>query len=234
MNIVAQDDDLFHRIKVILQNVIRVVYHGTSYRSPIRAAAYGDLRLIVADRNKYASVGHHDGRYKSLITMMDAAVVHSYAARSELECYQLLNLDIPRAVMEISHASVESVRIFAETFLRSIEVFEANLLHVPEESKENAEGVAPTDRQPMKTVPKDGRFVELLIDYSDGYNPLQDATIAWTIGSNDFDNTGVDEWKILGWLWSQDHFSEGMGKLLAWRPSSLNEKVESPVEEASA
>lgn len=77
--------------------------------------------------------------------------------------------------------------------------------------------------QPMNTAPRNGGLVELVVDYSgDGDHPLQDATLACTIGFNSFDDDGKDEWKFAGWCWTHDHFVQGKGTPVAWRPSRLN------------
>ena len=76
--------------------------------------------------------------------------------------------------------------------------------------------------QPMDTAPRDDTLVELVVDYAEGDHALQDALVACTIGFNGFDNHGVDEWKFAGWCWTHDHFVEGKGTPIAWRPSRLN------------
>lgn len=78
------------------------------------------------------------------------------------------------------------------------------------------------DWQPLSTAPKDGTLLELVVDYTDGHHPLHDALIAPTIGFNDLDNTGEDEWRFAGWCWCNDHFTQGEGKVIAWRPARIN------------
>lgn len=83
------------------------------------------------------------------------------------------------------------------------------------------EGLFPAvPARPMEAAPRDGRILRLLVDYSgeDARHPLDDASEAWTIGSNSFDNDGVDEWQFAGWCWSHDHFTEGRGRVIGWLP----------------
>lgn len=75
--------------------------------------------------------------------------------------------------------------------------------------------------QSLGTAPKDGTLVELVVDYTDGDHPLEDATLACTIGFNNLKNDGEDTWKFAGWCWTHDHFTEGKGLVVAWRPSRL-------------
>lgn len=82
-------------------------------------------------------------------------------------------------------------------------------------------------RQPMETAPKDNSLVWLLVDYSDedADHALADATQAWTIGFNSFADSGEDEWKFAGWCWSHDHFTQGRGSPVAWRPVGFDLEV---------
>jgi len=97
--------------------------------------------------------------------------------------------------------------------------------------------------RPISDAPRDGTMVWLLVDYSsatnaeliqaasaEGYfwagNPLADAERAWTIGFNNCDNSGEDEWKFAGWCWSQDHFTEGRGTPVAWKPTGFDVEAE--------
>jgi len=78
---------------------------------------------------------------------------------------------------------------------------------------------APLTANPMETAPKDGTMLRLLVDYSDGYGcPLEDEPQAWTIGFNQLDDTGIDQWEMAGWNWEQDCFTEGRGTPIAWLP----------------
>ncbi|KQX19374.1 MULTISPECIES: hypothetical protein [unclassified Sphingomonas] len=61
-------------------------------------------------------------------------------------------------------------------------------------------------------------MVWLLVDYSDrdaAGHPLADATYAATIG---FWDENEEEWKFAGWCWSHDHFTEGRGRVVAYKP----------------
>ncbi|MFC3059482.1 hypothetical protein [Paenirhodobacter populi] len=75
---------------------------------------------------------------------------------------------------------------------------------------------SPQGWMPIDTAPKDGRMVFLLVDYTDGAAPLDDAEIAATIGFNCLDDTGEDEWHLVGWNWSQDCFTDGQGTVIGW------------------
>lgn len=72
----------------------------------------------------------------------------------------------------------------------------------------------------LPPAPRDGTLVWLLIDYrgEQGDHPLDDAEFAWTVGFNNLENDGEDEWRFAGWCWSHDHFTAGRGKVLAWKP----------------
>lgn len=73
----------------------------------------------------------------------------------------------------------------------------------------------------METAPKDATMVRLLVDYSEGHHPLDDADVTWTIGFNNDDNVGEGEgngWQFVGWSWSQDCFTDGDGRPIGWLP----------------
>lgn len=76
--------------------------------------------------------------------------------------------------------------------------------------------------QPIETAPRDGTILELVVDCSVGDHPLNDATLSCTIGFNNFDNDDEDDWNFAGWCWTHDHFTDGKGRVVAWRPSRLN------------
>lgn len=75
------------------------------------------------------------------------------------------------------------------------------------------EGVAPRS---MAGAPRDGRLLRLLVRFDE--NATDDAAEAWTIGSNAYEATGEDEWKVAGWCWDHDHFTEGKGTPIGWLP----------------
>lgn len=78
----------------------------------------------------------------------------------------------------------------------------------------------------MTEPPKDGRMVCLLVDYSgDGAAPLEDALTAWTIGYNTLDDTGEDEWILVGWNWCQDCYCQGHGRVIGWAPFTPTEQL---------
>lgn len=60
----------------------------------------------------------------------------------------------------------------------------------------------------------------LLVDYSgeQGEHPIADATFAATIGFWQDGDGSEGEWKFAGWCWSHDHFTEGRGRVVAWKP----------------
>lgn len=39
--------------------------------------------------------------------------------------------------------------------------------------------------------------------------------------SNNFDNDGEDGWRVAGWCWSHDHFTERRGAQVGWLPFTL-------------
>lgn len=70
---------------------------------------------------------------------------------------------------------------------------------------------------PMETAPRDGTLVRLLVDFDanatdDGQGPH------WTIGANNLDNDGEDEWLMAGWDWQFDSFTAGHGTPIGWLP----------------
>ena len=81
----------------------------------------------------------------------------------------------------------------------------------------------------ISTAPKDHALLELIVDYSgdDADHSLQDtAQYGVTIGFNGFDDTGDDRWFLAGWCWSHDHFTEGRGIPVAWRPARLHSETD--------
>lgn len=81
---------------------------------------------------------------------------------------------------------------------------------------------------PMADAPRDGTLLRLRMRYRDHddpgedyrSNPLWDTSdFAWTIGFNQFDHTGVDEWQYAGWDWNGDEFEKGQGGVpVGWLP----------------
>lgn len=72
----------------------------------------------------------------------------------------------------------------------------------------------------MESAPRDGTLLLLLIAPDDDCeNPLDDvAGPSRTIGFNNLDHDGEDVWKLAGWCWSHDRFTEGAGTPCAWQP----------------
>lgn len=69
----------------------------------------------------------------------------------------------------------------------------------------------------MASAPRDGTLVRLLVQFTE--HATEDAPgPAWTIGANNFDHDGEDSWKVAGWCWSHDHFTQGVGTPVAWLP----------------
>lgn len=58
---------------------------------------------------------------------------------------------------------------------------------------------------PIETYKKDGTIVLLKVEYEANdmqANPLEDTeSVARTLGFNNFDHDGDDEWKLAGWDW---------------------------------
>lgn len=78
--------------------------------------------------------------------------------------------------------------------------------------------------QPMETAPRDGTLLRLLVRFTE--HPIDDAahdTPLPTIGANSFDNTGEDEWQVVGWCWTHDHFTQGQGTPVGWLPMVANQ-----------
>jgi hypothetical protein len=74
--------------------------------------------------------------------------------------------------------------------------------------------------QPIETAPKDGTLLDLYIPHVED-RPLTDEGYSVTIGMNNFDNDGDDNWQYVGWNWEQDMFSDiddpCIGKPTHWR-----------------
>lgn len=81
-------------------------------------------------------------------------------------------------------------------------------------------------KQPIETAPKDGTLIFLWVqsnpaEHGEDSNPTEDvgADELWrTIGFNQLDHTGDDDWFFAGWCWSHDHYTEGKGLPKFWAP----------------
>ena len=74
---------------------------------------------------------------------------------------------------------------------------------------------------PMDAWDNRDETVLLLVDYADGDHPLDDSTIAITIGHNNDHNVGEAEgngWEFAGWCWTHDHYVQGKGTPIGWMP----------------
>ena len=62
----------------------------------------------------------------------------------------------------------------------------------------------------IDSAPHDGTLILLAItENHESVNPLEDCGTWRTIGFNDEELTGINEWHIAGWCWCHDHFTEG-------------------------
>lgn len=68
----------------------------------------------------------------------------------------------------------------------------------------------------MDSAPRDGTLLRLLVEFDE--HSTEDSDQAPTIGANNFDHDGLDEWKFAGWCWTHDHFTEGKGTPVGWLP----------------
>ncbi|MET4683719.1 hypothetical protein [Brevundimonas faecalis] len=74
------------------------------------------------------------------------------------------------------------------------------------------------------SAPRDGTVLRLNVRYNadnreEAWTPLEDSEESWTIGFNNFDNTGDDRWQFVGWDWSQDQLLEATGgTVIGWLP----------------
>ncbi len=68
----------------------------------------------------------------------------------------------------------------------------------------------------IRSAPKDGRMLLLFVRFTD--HSTEDAEEAWTIGANNFANSGEDVWQFAGWCWTYDRFTEGQGEPIGWLP----------------
>jgi len=67
---------------------------------------------------------------------------------------------------------------------------------------------------PIEHYRKDGRLV--LLKVRNGDHPTENAPWWVTIGSNNYENDGIDEWSMAGWCWSHDHWTDGNGEILGF------------------
>jgi len=73
---------------------------------------------------------------------------------------------------------------------------------------------------PIAGAPQDGTLVWLLISPDDSENPLDDSSgPTKTIGFNECDHNGEDDWFFAGWSWEQDCFTAGHGTPIGWLPT---------------
>ncbi len=72
-----------------------------------------------------------------------------------------------------------------------------------------------TTWMPIESAPRDGTLLRLLVEFED-HATEDDAVAAPTIGSNSFDLNGENCWQFAGWNWTQDHWTDGVGKPVGW------------------
>ncbi len=56
----------------------------------------------------------------------------------------------------------------------------------------------------------------LLVESNEDNCPTEDDTTFRTIGFNNGDDNGEDQWQLAGWNWCGDEFCETSGKIIAW------------------
>lgn len=64
---------------------------------------------------------------------------------------------------------------------------------------------------PMETAPKDGTVIQLLIHKDELSNCIdgeEEGELSRTVGTNGFDNDGEDNWRVVGWSWTHDCFTD--------------------------
>lgn len=70
----------------------------------------------------------------------------------------------------------------------------------------------------MSKAPTDGTMLQLKVLFTE--HNLEDRSQyepVVTMGFNDKDHTGLDQWQFAGWCWQHDHFTEGKGIVISWR-----------------
>lgn len=72
----------------------------------------------------------------------------------------------------------------------------------------------------LSSAPKDGTPIVLFVNPdAESHTSFNDDNKAYkTIGWNQFEHTGIDEWQFAGWDWSHDCFTEGHGTPIGWLP----------------
>lgn len=70
----------------------------------------------------------------------------------------------------------------------------------------------------MSVAPRDNTLLLLLIRQAEDHGcGFDDAAVTRTMGMNNFDHDGEDEWKFPGWSWTHDCIIEqGHGTPVAW------------------
>lgn len=69
----------------------------------------------------------------------------------------------------------------------------------------------------MDTAPKDGTLIRLLVEFDDYAIEDEEGPLV-TIGMNQYKHTDEDVWQFVGWDWSQDCFTGGLGNPIGWLP----------------
>ncbi len=79
--------------------------------------------------------------------------------------------------------------------------------------------------KPVEDNAKDGKLY--LLRVRNGEHPLEDSAegdLYTTIGFNTLKDTGEDEWKLVGWCWSHDHFvDEPKAEVVSYCPLPLED-----------
>ena len=76
----------------------------------------------------------------------------------------------------------------------------------------------PGGSRPIETAPKDGTLIRLLVEFSEHSLEDDNSKPVWTIGHNHFYYTGEDIWQFVGWRWTHDIFTDGVGEPIGWLP----------------
>lgn len=78
--------------------------------------------------------------------------------------------------------------------------------------------------RPMNTAPRDGTMIKLLVEFAEHSLEDDNSKPIWTIGANGYDNDGRDVWQFVGWNWSHDCFTDGVGIPVGWLPMTDDSK----------